>query len=96
MSRYHTLYNTAGAAKWTTISTGAVSTNTSVTARRISVVTYSSPHFVAFGTSTVVASTASFIVPANTVLDFNVTSSATHVAAICPAGASYITVLDAD
>lgn len=95
MSRYHTLYSSSLAAKWTTISTGAVSTNTQVSARRITIATYSSPHFVAFGTSTVTASTASFIMPANTVLDFNITS-ATYVAAICPAGASYITVLDAD
>lgn len=96
MSRYHTLYSSTGAAKWTTFSTGAASTNTSVTARRITIVTNSQPHFVAFGTSTVAASTASFIVPANTVLDFNVNTTTTHIAAISPAGASYITVLDAD
>lgn len=96
MSRYHSLYNTSQSAKWTTISTGAVSTNTAVTARRISISTYNTPHFVAFGTSTVAASTASFIVPANSILDFHVNTLTTHVAAISPAGASYITVLDAD
>lgn len=95
MSRYHTLYGSNGAAKWTTLSTGAASTNTSVTSRRITVVTANSQHFIAFGTSTVTASTASFIVPANTVLDFNMTTG-TYVAAISPGGASYITILDAD
>lgn len=94
MSRYHTLYN-AGSAKFTTLLTGATSVNTPVSARRITVVTNGTSQFMAFGTSTVVATTASCVVPANTMMDFNMTTG-THVAFISPSAAGYVTIIDAD
>lgn len=95
MSRYHTIYDTAGAVKFRTLGTNAVSTSTQVTARRITVTTGAVPHFVAFGTSTVVATTSSCVVPANAMMDFNFVTGQ-YVAALSSSGASYITIIDAD
>lgn len=94
MSRYHTLYN-AGAAKFTTLPTGAVSTSTAITGRRITVLTNGTSHFMAFGTSAVAATTSSCVIPANTTLDFNFTTG-THVAFLAASGSAYVTVIDAD
>jgi hypothetical protein len=86
MSRYHTLYASNSATpKFTTLQTGAASVNTAITARRIT----------AFGTGTVAATTASCVVPANSMMDFNVTTG-THVAFISPTGLGYVTLIDAD
>lgn len=96
MSRYHTLYaSNSNTPKFTTLQTGAASVNTAVTARRITVVTNGTSQFMEFGTSTVTASTASCVVPANSMMDFNVTTG-THVAFISPTGLGYVTVIDAD
>ena len=94
MSRYHTLY-TGDTTKFTTLQTGVASVNTTVTARRITVVTNGTSQFMAFGTSTITASTASCVIPANTMMDFNVTTG-THIAFISPTGLGYVTVIDAD
>lgn len=94
MSRYHTLYN-AGAAKFTTLLTSASSTNTPVSARRITVIGNGTAHFMAFGTSTVVATTASCVIPAGAVLDFNFTTG-THVAMLAASGTGYVTIIDSD
>lgn len=94
MSRYHTLYS-GGTTKFTTLQVGATSTSTSISARRLTIVTGSQSPFIAFGTSTVAATTSSCVVPANSMMDFNVTTG-THVAFISPAGLSYVTVIDAD
>jgi len=96
MSRYHTLYDTAGAAKFQNLVTGASTTRSSaITSRRITITTAAVPHFVAFGTSTVVATTASCVVPANTMMDFNFVTGQ-YVAALSSSGASYITIIDSD
>jgi hypothetical protein len=94
MSRYHTLYN-AGAPKFITMVTGAISTSTAIISRRITVLTNATAHFMAFGTSTIAATTSSCVIPANTVLDFNFTTG-THVAFIAASGAATVTVIDAD
>jgi hypothetical protein len=94
MSRYHTLYN-AGAAKFATLQTGAASVNTAVNSRRITVITNGTSHFMAFGTSTVAATTASCVIPANAVIDFNFTTG-THVALLSASGAGYVTIIDSD
>lgn len=95
MSRYLTLTDTTGTAKYKTLATGAVSTSTAITARRITVTTGLVPHFVAFGTSTVVATAAGFVVPANSQVEFNFISG-THMAVLSSSGSSYISILDAD
>ena len=96
MSRYHTLYASNSATpKFTTLQTGAASVNTAITARRITVVTNGTSQFMSFGTGTVAATTASCVVPANSMMDFNVTTG-THVAFISPTGLGYVTVIDAD
>ena len=96
MSRYHTLYDTAGAAKYQTILTGAASVRSAaITSRRVTITTAAVPHFVAFGTSTVTASTSSCVVPANTMMDFNFVTGQ-YVAALSSSGASYITIIDSD
>lgn len=96
MSRYHTLYaSNSNTPKFTTLQTGGTSVNTAVTARRITVVTNDTSQFMAFGTSTVTASTSSCVIPANTMMDFNVTTG-THIAFVSPSGTGYVTVIDAD
>lgn len=95
MSRYITFYTSDGSPKFTTLATGAASTSTAITARRVTVLTGAQTHFLAFGTSTVVATTASAIVPANAVLDINCTTG-THIAVVTGGTASQITIVDAD
>lgn len=95
MSRYLTPYTNTGTAKFTTLVTGGASASAAVTARRITVLVGATPHFMAFGTSTVAATTSSLVLPANSYLDFNVTTG-THVAVLCSSGASTVTILDAD
>ena len=94
MSRYHTLY-TSDTAKFTTLQTGGASVNTPITGRRITVMCNGTGHFMAFGTSTVVATTSSCVIPANSVLDFNFTTG-THVALLSASGSAYVTIIDAD
>jgi hypothetical protein len=95
MSRYLTPYTNTGTAKFTTLVTGAASAVTTVTARRITVLTGGTYHFMAIGTGTVAATTGSMVLPANSCLDFNMTTG-THVAVLCSSGASSVTILDAD
>lgn len=96
MSRYLTLYSSTGTAIFQTLATGAASVKSSaLTSRRITILNGSTPHFVAFGTSTVTASTSSAVLPANCALDFNFTSGQ-FVAALAASGSSYITIIDAD
>ncbi len=96
MSRYHQLYNTSNAAKFQTLVTGAASTRTSaITGRRITIFTGTVPQFVEFGTSTVVATTSSAVVPANSMVDYHF-ESGQYVAVISPGGASSVTILDSD
>jgi len=97
MSRYHNLYDSSGVAKFETLGTNAsTSSNSSAkTARRITVVTGGVAHFVAFGTSTVAATTGSCVVPANSTMDFHFVSGQ-YVAALSQSGASYITIIDSD
>lgn len=95
MSRYHTLYTTTGTAKFSTLVTSGVSTSTQVTARRITIFTGAVPQFVEFGTSTVIATTTSSVVPANTMIDYNF-SSGQYVALLSSTGSSAVTVLDSD
>lgn len=96
MSRYHQLYNSTGTVKFQTLLTGAASvTSGAIDARRITISSNSVAHFVAFGTSTVTASTSSFVVPANSTLDFNFVSGQ-YVAAIAASGSGYISILDSD
>lgn len=94
MSRYHTLYN-AGVTKFRTLATSAVSTSTAVSARRITVIGNGTAHFMAFGTSTIAATTAGCVIPAGAVLDFNFTTG-THVAMLASTGTGYVTIIDAD
>lgn len=95
MSRYITFYTSAGASKFTTLATNVTSVSTTTAGRRLTLLTGNQTHFIAFGTSTVVASTSSAVIPANSVLDLNVTNG-THIAVVSPGGASYITIVDAD
>lgn len=94
MSRYHTLYSN-GTTKFTTLQVGATSVSTAITARRLTVITGAQSPFIAFGTSTVAATTASCVVPANSTFDLNVTTG-THIALISPGGLTYVTILDSD
>lgn len=95
MSRYITPYASNGQSKWTTLLTSGSSVSTETIARRITVMTGTVPHFMAFGTSTVAATTASLLVPANSCLDFNMTVG-TYVAFLSASGSSYVSVIDSD
>ena len=96
MSRYHTLYDSTGTAKYQTISTSGTSARSSaITARRITVIGNGTAHFMAFGTSTVTASATNCVVPAGAVLDFNFVSGQ-YVAVIAASGSGYVTIIDSD
>lgn len=96
MSRYHTLYDSNGNAKFQTIQTSGTSVkSTAITSRRITVIGNSVPHYMAFGTSTVTASTSSAVIPAGAVLDFNFVSGQ-YVALMSSSGVGYITIIDSD
>lgn len=95
MSRYHQLYDSTGASKFTTLATSGTSARTQVNSRRITVIGNGTAHFIAFGTSTVVATTSSCVVPAGAVLDFHFTSGE-YVAALAASGTGYITIIDSD
>lgn len=96
MSRYLTLYSSTGTSVFQTLATGAASVRSGqLSSRRITLLNGSTSHFVAFGTSTVVATTSSAVLPPNAVLDFNFTSGQ-YVAALAASGSSYITIIDAD
>ena len=96
MSRYFTLYDTTGTARYQTLATSATSAkSTAINGRRITILTNEVAALVAFGTSTVVATTASCVIPANSALDFNFVSGQ-YVAAIATTGTGYLTIIDAD
>ena len=96
MSRYHQLYDTSGNAKFTTTTTGAVSTLIGpITGKRITIFTGSVPHFVEFGTSSVTATVGSAVAPANSMIDYHF-DSGKYVAVISSTGTSAVTVLDSD
>jgi hypothetical protein len=93
MSRYHTLYDSSSTAKFTTLFTGATSTSTVMTSRRITVIGNGTAHFMAFNTTT--ATTSSCVIPAGAIIDFNFVSGQ-RVAFIASSGNGYVTVIDAD
>jgi hypothetical protein len=96
MSRYHQLYDSTGTAKFTTLQTSTSSNRSgAITSRRITIIGNGTAHFVAFGTSTVTASTSSCVLPASAVLDFNFTSGQ-YVAALAASGTGYISIIDSD
>ena len=95
MSRYMTPYTSAGVPKFATLVTNTSSINTATTARRITVLVGAVPHFMTFGTSTIVATAAGVVLPAHSCLDFNMTTG-THIAFLSSSGASTVTVIDAD
>lgn len=95
MSRYITFYTSTGTSKFTTLATNVASVSTATLGRRLTLLTGNQTHFVAFGTSTVTASTSSAVIPANSIIDLNITTG-THIAVLSPGGASYITIVDAD
>jgi len=96
MSRYHQLYSTAGTAKYTTTSTGAVSTRVGpVAGKRVTIFTGAVPHFIEFGTSSVVASVTSAVAPANSMIDYHF-ESGQYVAVLASTGTSVVTILDSD
>lgn len=96
MSRYLTLYDVNSGSKFQTIQTSGSSVkSTAISGRRITVISNDTAHFMAFGTSTVVASTSSCVLPANSVLDFNFVSGQ-YIALIAASGSGYVTIIDAD
>ena len=96
MSRYLTLYSSTGTSMFQTFATSGTSNrSTQLASRRITILNGGTPHFIAFGTSTITASTSSVVLPANCVLDFNFTNGQ-YVAALAASGSSYITIIDAD
>lgn len=96
MSRYLTLYDVNGIARFQNLGTSGVSArSTQLTSRRITITTGAYHHHVAFGTSTVVATTASAVIPAFSVLDFNFVPGQ-YVAAISGSAASFVTIIDCD
>lgn len=90
-----TPYSSSGTPKWATLVTNTTSVNTATSARRITVLTGAVPHYMVFGTSTVVATAAGVVLPAHSCLDFNMTTG-THVALLSSSGASVVTIIDAD
>lgn len=96
MSRYHQLYNTTGAAKYTTTATSAVSSRVGpITGKRVTIFTGAVPHFLEFGTSSVVATVSSAVAPANSMIDYHF-ESGQYVAVLASTGTSIVTVLDSD
>lgn len=95
MSRYHTLYDSNNVAKFKTLATSVTSVSTQTASRRITIIGNGVAHFVAFGTSTVVATTSSCVIPSGAVLDFNFVNNQ-YVAAIAASGTGYITIIDSD
>lgn len=95
MSRYITLYDSNSERKFTTLATDEVSQASEINARRITLITASQPHFVEFGTSTVIATTMSAVISANSIIDLNVVAGS-HIATRTISGSSYITIIDAD
>lgn len=96
MSRYHTLYDSNGNAKFQTIQTSGSSVrSTAITGRRVTVIGNGTAHFIAFGTSTVSATTSSAVLPAGAILDFNFVSGQ-YVALLSSSGVGYVTIIDSD
>lgn len=95
MSRYITLNSDLQYNKFKTIQTGVVSTSTFITGNRISLITSSEYQFMEFGTSTVIASTSSAIVPANTLINLHAEPNS-YIALLSPNGNSYVSILDTE
>ena len=96
MSRYHTLYDSNGTVKFQTIQTSGSSVkSTAISGRRVTVIGNGTAHFMAFGTSTVAATTGSCVLPAGAVLDFNFVSGQ-YVALLAASGSGYVTIIDSD
>lgn len=102
MTQYYTPFRIDGSTTATnavkyqtlTLTSGAVSTSTSVTARRIAITNGLTPVFVAFGSTPVVSTTTGFQIPANTCMIFNF-KIGDRVAAIAGAN-SAISIIDLD
>lgn len=96
MSRYHTLYDSDGNVKFQTIQTSGSSVKSAaITGRRVTVIGNGTVHFMAFGTSTVSATTSSAVLPAGAVLDFNFVSGQ-YIALLAASGSGYVTIIDSD
>ena len=95
MSRYLTLFANNTLTYKTLLVGVGTGARTAISARRITIMTDGVSQFMEFGTSTVVASTASCVIPANSVVDFNVTTG-THVAFVTASAQGYVTIIDAD
>ena len=77
-----------------TLTSGAVSTSTAVTARRIAITNGATPAFVAFGATPVVSTTTGFMIPANAYMTFNF-KSGDKVAIVASANSS-VSIIDLD
>lgn len=102
MSQYYTPFRideastTTNTVKYQTITltSGAVSTSSAITSRRILITNGASPAFVAFGNAPVTSTTTGFLVPANADMIFNF-KSGDKVAAIAGAN-SALSIVDLD
>lgn len=101
--KYYTLYTTlnpadvGSAARWETVATtsGASAASAAIAARRIMITTAGAPHYFVFGAAPT-ATTAGFLIPANTSMMFNF-NSGDKVAGIQSSGAaSAFCVVDLD
>jgi len=97
MDKRITAYDTNGTAKFTTlVTTAAVSTSSAITANRILLIGSLQAQFIQFGVNPVAtASTASFVLPANTTMMFNFTSGE-KISAVSHTGTAYLTIVDMD
>ena len=77
-----------------TLTSGAVSTSTAITARRIAITNGATPAFVAFGSAPVVSTGTGLLVPDNACLTFNF-KSGDKVAVVAGAN-SAISIVDLD
>jgi hypothetical protein len=96
MSRYYTLYDSNDVSKTQTIATTtATSTSSVLSSRRISISSSLVPHYVSFAATPTIVTTSSFVIPANTILEFNFTSGY-KVAVQAVSGNGVISIVDAD
>jgi hypothetical protein len=97
MDKRITAYDITGTKKFQTLVTTAVaSTSTAITANRILLVSSLQAHYIQFGANPVAtASTASFVIPANTTMMFNF-KSGEKVSAVSHTGTAYLTIVDMD
>ena len=97
MDKRITAYDSTGTRKFQTLVTTSVAgTSTAITANKILLIGSLQAHFVQFGANPVAtASTASFVLPANTTMMFNFTSGQ-KVGVVSHTGTAYLTIVDMD